>query len=306
MDVLSLLDSVTIRQAVDDFIFSRRLANLSPRTVTWYEEQFQRVWMQAYSLPLADVTLPLIRERLAVLSQQVKPATVNGFIRALKAFFNWLQEEEYPVALNPRKLKPLKTEKRLPPILTPEQLTALLSQPDDTWTGKRDHCLMSLLLDTGIRISESLAIRLSDVDETAGTIAVVGKGNKQRMVALSLEMRRTLRRWVKTRDLLVRKHEWTCEVLFPSRFGDHLSYRTAAERIQEYGNQAGIDGVRVSPHTFRSTFATHFCRQGGSIVHLQTILGHTTLDMSRKYAAVVDEDAFESSRRFSPLAAMKR
>ena len=141
VDVLSLLDSVTIRQAVDDFIFSRRLANLSPRTVTWYEEQFQRVWMQAYSLPLADVTLPLIRERLAVLSQQVKPATVNGFIRALKAFFNWLQEEEYPVALNPRKLKPLKTEKRLPPILTPEQLTALLSQPDDTWTGKRDHCL---------------------------------------------------------------------------------------------------------------------------------------------------------------------
>jgi integrase/recombinase XerD len=288
----------SLEQALADFMASRRLANLSPRTVTWYEEQFHRVWNGAHSLPLSDVTLPLIRERLAVLSQQVKPTTVNCFIRALRALFNWLQEEEYTLAFDPRKLKSLKTEKHLPPVFTSDQLTALLSQPNGTWTGKRDHCLMALLLDTGIRVSEATGLKEDDVDTAAGVIVVLGKGRKQRTLALSLPMRRILRRWLATKRRV--PSPW----LFPTQTGEGLSRRTVEARLKRYGRQASIEGVRVSPHTFRSTFATHFCRQGGSIVHLQTILGHTTLEMSRRYAVAVDEDAFESSRMLSPLNAV--
>jgi integrase/recombinase XerD len=256
-------------------------------------------------MPLPELTISVFRERVAARISEVRPTTVNHHIRAFKAFMRWLAEEEYPIALDPRKIKPLKIEFRLPPALTSEQIASILAQPNlNTWTGRRDYCLLCLLMDTGIRVAECLGLSMQQVNEGEATVAVIGKGDKQRVVALSLPMGKVLRRWIRSRERLCAEMGWESELVFLSRSGEGLRYRALARRIHDYGVAAGIQGVRVSAHTFRSTFATHFCRQGGSIVHLQTILGHTTLEMSRRYAAVTDQDAFEASRRFSPLVAV--
>ncbi|HEY3396365.1 MAG TPA: tyrosine-type recombinase/integrase [Armatimonadota bacterium] len=295
---------ITVQSAVEEFIVSRKLANLSPRTVAWYEEKLGTLLAGLEDLPLSELTIHVYRDRIATRASQVKPATVSHHIRAFKTMMRWLAEEdEYTIGLNPRKIKQMTTEKRNPPVLTKEQVTVLLKQPDQSqWTGRRDNCLLSLLLDTGIRISEALTAEVGGWDEEQGTLSVIGKGNKQRIVALSLPMRRIMRKWCRVRAQVCRKQYSDCPAIFLSRRGGALKYRGVAGIIQRYGEKAGIEGVRVSPHTFRSTFATNFCRDGGSIVHLQTILGHTTMEMSRRYAVVADEDAFESSRKFSMLA----
>jgi hypothetical protein len=196
-----------------------------------------------------------VRQRIAERPGHVKPRTLNGQPRAPKALANALLSEEYPLGFDPRKLKPIKREKRLPPDLAPEQPACHLGQPDrEAWSGQRDHCLRSLLADTDIRVSECLTLRLGDVNPSEGTISVVGKGKKQRRLALCLGMQRTIRRWLKAREGLTRTHKWESDCLFPSRCGDRLSYRTVAERIQDYGQDAGIEGVGVGPHSSRSTY----------------------------------------------------
>jgi integrase/recombinase XerD len=296
------LDLFTLRSAITDFLNSRKLGNLSPRTIIWYAEKLNHLFEGLDDTPLPQITLAVVRGRIADRQGTMKAETLNGHIRAAKAFFNWLLAEEYQIAFDPRKLKLMKVEHRLPPTLTVEQLTQLLAAPDrHTWVGQRDHCLLALFVDTGIRLSEALSLRLLDLNNGDGTVTVIGKGNKQRIVALSMPMRRILRRWLKVRQQQVRKMNGAEHWLFFSRYGERLTGKTVHERVQRYGKVAGIEGVRVSPHTFRSTFATHFCKQGGSIVHLQTILGHTSLEMSRRYAAVTDQDAFEASRRYSML-----
>ncbi|HEY3396422.1 MAG TPA: tyrosine-type recombinase/integrase [Armatimonadota bacterium] len=300
-------DCTTLECAVVDFLLSRQLANLSPRTIEWYEEKLGTLLDGLGKIPLSQLTIQVYRERVAARAKQVKPTTVNHHIRAFKAFVNWLIEEgDYSVNIDPRKIKQMAIEKRNPPALTDAQIVALLKQPNrETWIGLRDHCLLSLLLDTGIRIGEALTAEMDGLDECQGTLRVIGKGNKQRVVALSLPMRKIMRKWCRVRAQLCGRLKWHTPVLFVSRMGEAMKYRIVSRNIKRYGQMAGIHGVRVSAHTFRSTFATRFCQDGGSIVHLQIILGHTTLEMSRRYAAVTDEDAFEASRCHSPLVATR-
>ena len=288
--------NVTLRSVIRQFLLGRKISNVTSATLEWYGHRFKHFWPDQ-SLPLSDLTLPMIRERIGeLMDTEVTVRTINGDLQAVKALLFWAQDEEYEVNVNPRKLKLLRDEERIPRCLGPEEIGLLLQQPDQSrWTGKRDHCFMCLLLDTGIRISEALGIKLEDVDQAEGTVRVRGKSRRERVVAMSASMRKTLRRWIREGQ----PERW----LFPTDEGGQLARYTAYERVTKYAKKAGVEGVH--PHAFRSTFATYFCRQGGSLVHLQTILGHTTLEMSRMYAAVVDEDAFNASRILSPLTAIQ-
>lgn len=303
---IDALLSPSIRQAVREFLADRQLRGLSPRSVEWYQLQLGKLLQGLEDTPLPELQLATLRGRLAEMAGSRKPSTMNTYIRSLKALLNWLVEEEFEVGIDPRKLKLMKVPKRLPPAFSPEQIRALLAQPDSSWIGRRDRCLISLLLDTGIRVSECIGIRLQHLDPAGGIVTVIGKGNKERALALSAPMRRELRRWLRVRQEKARRLDWEdSRWLFPSRTGRQLDRHTVRERIQAYGKAAGIEGVRCSPHTARSTFATAFCRAGGSIVHLQICLGQSCLEMARRYAAAVDTDAHEASRRFSPLAQLE-
>jgi integrase/recombinase XerD len=227
---------------------------------------------------------------------------VNGYIRSLKAFLNWADREGYELSIDARKVSRLKEPQRVPPTLTAEQIAAILAAPNKrTFVGLRDFTLMALMLDTGVRLGEVRGLAVADV--SIPFVQVVGKGDKQRTVAMSPVMQGHLRKWLRAREATLAKAGLNTPVLFPSRTGGALGPKGVHGLIRKAAKAAGIEGVRVSPHTFRYTYATCFLRNGGNIVSLQQVLGHTTLAMSRRYAAMVDEDAFEESMRCSPLAA---
>jgi len=255
--------------------------------------------------PLSSVTVADARQCLAGLQGDRAPSTVNGYIRSLKAFLNWADREGYELSIDARKVSRLKEPQRVPPTLTAEQIASMLAAPSErTFLGLRDFTMMALMLDSGIRLGEVRGLEVGDV--SIPFVQVVGKGNKQRTVAMSPAMQGHLRRWLRAREATLAKAGVKTPVLFPSRTGGALGPKGVHGLIRKAAQAAGIERVRVSPHTMRYTFATHFLRNGGSIVSLQQVMGHTTLAMSRRYAAMVDEDAFEESMRCSPLAAVRR
>ena len=276
---------------------------LSPHSLRHYRETLDRFlpFAEVKQLRPCDVKAQEIREFLLTLAA-LSPATRNRYLRGLKAFFNSLVKEGFLPA-NPAAGLPMVREfRRVLPVLSPSQVQALLRAiPPSTWMGRRDYALCVLLLDCGARISEALGAGLADVDGAEGTLLVMGKGGKERRVPFGNLAKRSLAKWLAVRGEIPGQ-----EALFVNRYGDRLGRERAHRLIAGYGKKAGIQGVRVSPHTFRYTFATMWLRNGGDLFTLQRILGHSSLEMVRRYAQQVVSDLQEKHRIYSPVDRLLR
>jgi integrase/recombinase XerD len=278
------------RQAVRAFLFERESRGLSPVTIEWYRERlggFCR-WVEAQSpQPTPQTTTTdILRCFLSAIAERgVSTATVNGTLRAVKALFSFLEAEEY-LAFNPaRRIPQRRGPDYLPRVLSEEELAQLLAQPNQkTLVGARDHCLMILLLDTGVRISEALGLRLHDIEWAENAVKVFGKGRKERRVSFGSVCRRALWRYLQRRGDIPGQ-----EMVFVGIRGDALRYCHVAHRTRAYGRKAGLRQP-VSPHVFRRTCATMLLRNGASPFHVQALLGHTTLDMTRRYCKIANQD----------------
>jgi site-specific recombinase XerD len=292
-------DEMSVEEAVREFLTDCRLRRRSGETIAFYERRLTRFLAPWWEKPLAALTRDGIRSALTEYVERYSPATANGYIRCIKALLNWARREDYD-AVDPHFLQKVKEPQRIMPhISEPEEIEALLAQPDAaTLLGLRDRALLLVMLDTGIRLSEVVGLDVDDVRQDH--LVVRGKGDKERRVALSDIAQKEMGRYVRARRRAGASHP----CLFPSRQGSRIHRRTVGQLIARYAEAAGLGGLRISPHALRRTFATHFVRNGGDIVRLQMALGHTSIAMARHYAQVVDADAFEQVRQYSPVAAL--
>lgn len=306
--------SPTVEEAIEEFVQYCKKRNLSARTIRWYGGRNRYLLADLLDKPLSELSRREVEQRLGTVLDRTGAITRNGYMRALKAFLFWADRQDYELSFGPSKLKKAIEPKRNPQFFTPEQIVDLLSAPDKTdFYGLRDHALMTLMFGTGIRVSEMATMRVSDVylpkahgpSMPDATIQVIGKGNKQRRIALDQTCQTVLRRYIRARQLTMAEVGLESDLLFPSRLGGQLSYRVVLDKFRKYGKEAGIEGVRLAPHTARHTFATLFMRNGGKLHHLQLILGHTTLTMSRHYAHIEGPEAFAETRACNPLAKLK-
>lgn len=182
-----------------------------------------------------------------------------------------------------------------------EQAAKLLEMPDARTTdGLRDRGMMMLMLDSGLRISEILSMEAGRIDWMSGTATVMGKGRKERSVPFSARTAQTLLEYARARSQRPAK----APQLFLGRTGKPVCRSKARKLILRYGRAAGIEGVRLSPHTLRHTFAVLYVRNGGDSFSLQEILGHTTLEMTRQYVNLARRDVAEQHKKFSPMASL--
>ena len=172
----------------------------------------------------------------------------------------------------------------------------LLSVCDtQTFVGYRDYVIINFLLDTGVRLRELVDIRLEDVNMADGFVSILGKNRQYRTVPLSDMMANYLTEWTKVRGSSPSNY------LFITQDDRKMSRRSVQERLAKYGKKANIKNVRVSPHTFRHTFAKMFIISGGDVFVLQDILGHSTLEMVRKYVRLFSSDLKRNHGVHSPL-----
>ncbi|MCU4823255.1 tyrosine-type recombinase/integrase [Bacillus cereus] len=215
----------------------------------------------------------------------VSVSYINTIMKHMKAFYNFLVEEDY-IQVNPfSKIKSLKEAQDNIEALSVDQLKILLKQPDQrTYAGFRDYVLMILLADPGMRISEALNLQQEDIDFKMNVIELKGantKNRKTRYVPISQKTSKLLR------ELLVEIEEFDTLYIFATVYGNTVDPARFRQRLKTYGNNAGI---RVPPHTFRHTFAKYYLLNNGDVMTLQKILGHSSIEMVRRYINMTSKD----------------
>lgn len=295
-------NTITINEAKEEFITDCKLRNLSERTVKWYSDTIRLVFKDINVKYIDKVTSEDIKTHILEQKKLNKTAnTINGRIRALKSFFSYLSGQGIceNIMSNISTLKE-KQQKIIP--LSLDKIRKLLSIPDkNTFSGLRDYTIMSLMLDTGLRVSEVTGIRKKDINIETNGIFVTGKGNKERIVPIGNLLKKEIINYLRQVSDLSDE-----DYIFITVHDNVLDRHRLYKRIKDCGEKANIKNVRVSPHTFRHTFAINYLKNGGNIYYLQSILGHSTLDMVKKYLQCIDDDVISAHNQFSPLDSIRK
>jgi integrase/recombinase XerD len=226
--------------------------------------------------------------------------SINCYIRSVRAFWSWLKEETVVCETPFTRVKIPKASRKIIRSFSDAQLQEFLKAiAVDTREGYRDYAMVLMFLDTGIRLSELTTLRLGDICLEERMMRVMGKGNKERMVPFGKGVQRVLWRYinhVRPEPSLIREN-----FLFLTADGRRLSKNRVEVRMRKYGLKAKILGVRCSPHTFRHTAAISFLRNGGDVFSLQRLLGHSSLEMTRRYCELADVDVQNAHATASPV-----
>ena len=202
-------------------------------------------------------------------------------------------------------------EKRLPKILTEEEVDRLLDAARASGRSARDRlrntCLMELLYATGMRVTELVGLPISATRGDPRLLLIMGKGGKERMVPLSPPARVALAAWLEDRDLQDEedrlKRKPASRFLFPSRGkSGYLTRHRFYLLIKEFAVAAGVDPAKVTPHTLRHAFATHLLANGADLRAIQTMLGHADIATTEIYTHVLEERLSELVLERHPLA----
>lgn len=290
-----------------------RAQNLSAGTCHNYEQTFRLLLraLAAAGNPLpAEVTVHHLRAAIEGWKAAGRASeTLFNRYRNLRTFFGFLQKDGL-IILNPvSALERPRVERRLIRPFTPEQFAATLAQiRAGTPLGLRDKALLLLLVDTGLRISEALGLNVGDLDLAGNTAIVMGKGRKERRAFWGDTARRALMAWLR-----VRPEAKDSEPVFCNQFGGRLVAGVFSHRVKVYTRRAGIAANRLSCHALRHFWACQFLKNTGDIVTLSRLLGHTTLDMSKKYLNLTDDEVLAKARqvgsvldRMGPLPGERR
>ncbi|HEU0074393.1 MAG TPA: tyrosine-type recombinase/integrase [Dehalococcoidia bacterium] len=297
--------------------FYNETSGKSPLTVKWYDERlelFER--FLGDDATLAEVTVQNVRAYIAELQCRTERHThnrfvknkegtlsssyINGFARSLRAFSSWLYEDGYTDTNVLKVLKPPKVTQKVIEVLTDAQIGKLLGSFDRNEPyGARNHAIVITLLDCGLRASEICELTLANARFDEGFLKVRGKGDKERLVPVGQAAQASLATW---RDRFRRQFvaEEDAPWLFLSASGQRLAVDTLEQMVKKAGEKADITGLH--PHRFRHTFATRFLTENlGDTFQLQQLLGHTSLEMVRRYVSLASMEKVIIERRASSI-----
>jgi len=295
-------------ELVDAFLeHLRRVRNLSPNTVAAYARdlaQFEDFLGRSGIDDLAVVDHKILRSFLA--NQQARGyarSTVSRRCACLRAFFHFLAETgalerdpattlSFPVG-----------GRRLPRYLTePETESLVENPPTQGELALRDNAIIEVLYATGIRVGELCGLKLPDVELEAGTIRVVGKGDRERVALLGRPAARALENYITgERALLAERSGASGEFVFLGKRGSPIDQRQV-RRIVERIAQALVTGGNVSPHTFRHTFATHMLAHGADLRAVQELLGHQNVATTQIYTHLTRAEIRKAYEKSHPRA----
>jgi integrase/recombinase XerD len=226
----------------------------------------------------------------------LSPGACNVYIRSMNSFLGWLHEGSY--VTEPLRLRQLPQPKKVIAVFTEAHVQALIRFRPKGRYEWRLHALVCFLIDTGARIDEVLTASVSNTDLDNLVVKVRGKGDKERLLQISVEMRKIL--WV---YLSRHRFKVPSDYLFPTRDGNRLEYHNTLRDIKELCGRLGIEGVRLSPHGFRHHFSVNYMRRGGDIYRLSRILGHTSVSTTQIYLRSMGiEMVQEIHQQLSPLS----
>ena len=286
----------------------------SPRTVEWYTSFLHRFhdFLERNNCPtdISCLDRSHIRGFIRYLQAEARvphtgtplsTATIQAYIRVLKAFFSWAIREDYLKSNPMAAISMPKSATKIINTFTDEQVANLTDVcMRSSANGHRDFTILLLFLDSGLRVSELVAIEMDDVNLPEGHIIVKhGKGQKQRILPVGSIVQKLLWKYINQ----YRPQPLTDNItsLFLTNNGLPLTRNGIQQMMRRLASRAGITGVRCSPHTFRHTFSRRYLTNGGDVFSLQRILGHSSLASVRLYLNLFACDIKKQHMRFSPV-----
>ena len=281
------------------FLLSCKVNELSPRTIEDYGDKVGRFVTFCTSQGVKEpdqVTPHHIRVFLLVLRERIQASSVHDYYGCINRFFNWLVSEGILPQSPMARMKPPRVPRQvIQPFSQDDIRRMMVVLADDGARGLRNKAIILTFLDTGMRLSELAGVRLQDIDFDNGIIKVMGKGRRERFVRVGKETQKALLRYLLQRT---DRQPW----LWVSDTGVPIKARGIQSLIKRLGQRAGITDARCSAHTFRHSFAVSCLRNGMGEFNLQSLLGHSTLQMTRRYVQTFGvSDALSAHEKASPV-----
>jgi len=220
-------------------------------------------------------------------------------ISAIKSFFNYLIFEGYIKDSPISNIESPKQEKKLPKVLTEEEIKKLINSIDLNHDfGQRNKTIIEILYGTGIRVSELINLKLSNIFFKENIIKVIGKGNKERFVPLGEIASNELKIYINNRNRM-KIDSKSSDILFLNRYGRGLTRSMIFKIISDASKRVGLD-KKISPHTLRHSFATHLIKNGADLRTIQLILGHESITTTEIYTHLDTLHLEEVLKKYHP------
>lgn len=294
-------------QLLERFLrYLRAERNASEHTVDHYASDLRQfcdfLERKSHGRALTDVDYRTVRSYLAELgAQEYARRSLARKLSALRSFYLFMVKEGLCETSPVAPVRTPKLERKLPGFLYVEEMRELLELPDiSTALGARDRAIMETLYASGMRVSELVSLDVTSIDPVSGIVLVFGKGAKERYVPLGEYAVRSLEHYLKTaRPQLLNGREEPA--LFLNRRGTRLSERSVRRIIDSWVERLALN-KRVSPHTFRHSFATHLLEAGADLRTVQEMLGHEHLSTTQVYTHVTKDHLQSIYNRAHPRA----
>lgn len=295
---LNLGNGVQLDVALEGFLESRR--GLSAETVSFYTEKLTPFihWLkdECGITTVEDINVHTVQDYLAERERRGSNAGgQHASFRSIRAFLSWMEEvTDYEYQSPVKRVRPPKVQVTPIPGVEIDDVQKMIKACDGAMAA-RDKAVLLTLLDTGARVGEFLALTVEDVNFTTGEVVIQhGKGDKRRSVFLGVKTRRALRDYLRTRENLN-----PYDPLFASDEGLRMTYSTVRQILRRRAEDARVDPPY--PHDFRRAFALTLWRNGTDIVTISRLMGHSALEVLKRYLAQDTADLARAHAKASPV-----
>ena len=262
-------------------VFVAQVKNLSENTTKSYERDLKKLYLFLEKLNVTNYSD--IKEEICsawigdLYSQNNKPKSIQRHLSSAKGFFRFLKKNNL-ISSSPFELVTApKSSNTLPDVLSPEDVEQLLNFKPSNTIEIRDMAIVELMYSSGLRVSETVNINISDFEENMSFLRVIGKGSKTRLVPMGRFAINAINNWLNERE----KISNNTDALFLNSKGSRLSVRSIQLRLKKMAIKQGLPPVH--PHMLRHSFATHMLESSGDLRTIQELLGHSSLSTTQIY-----------------------
>lgn len=297
-----LLPRISFDEAIEIYLKEQKIKNRTHRTIQWHVENFNTLKKffieQNVPLDLYNITSKHLKDNFILYSLEQKgniPSTINNRLKTYKSFWCYMVNSGYLKHDIAKNIVKMTEKKKIIPTLDENDINKMFKVCNKkTYTGQRDLTIMKTLLDTGLRLRETVLLKICDIYWKDNLLKADGKGQKERLIPLSNELKKTLK------DYIAERGGIDVEELFVTLDNKPLSRRTVQERIEIISKKANLT-KQSSPHVWRHTFAKLYVINGGDPLTLKKILGYSDWAMVHRYVDMFSSELITQHEKASPL-----
>lgn len=290
-----------IDNVIQKFLHAKAADNLSLTTLDYYNTVLKvfRTWLDKQQITdIGSISQDTIEDYMIYMRYKYAPATLKGRYIALAILFNWITEQGYLLCNPMEKMSMPKIPKKKLPSFSQTEINKILNLYDlDNFIGLRNYTIMLTLFATGIRRSELLGMNMMSIE--GGIIRVIGKGQKEREIPISKRLLRAYRTYLAARKSFLGND--VCDAFWLNKDKRPLKYSGLSEVFSHIKEALPECSTRVSPHTFRHTFALLYVKNGGDAFSLKELLGHEDIATTQIYVDMQNDDVQHQFNQYNPL-----